>query len=192
MSVRETTGVRGLARILSSLSDGRTRSVAELVLEESLSRSTAFDLVRRLLEARLLARGPTGKLTIGPRFIEFGFNRFGLARLHGPAEAILRWLRDHCDATVKLTCADGDERLTLAASFSEWARLGATDRPATVSLGICGENGAEVARLDLICRQNSSRPERTEIEKLALRAKASLEHHLRGDTMNLNLDLSSN
>lgn len=181
MSVRETTGVAGVARILATLSDGKARSVAELAAEQGLSRSTAFDLARRLLQAKLVARDAARKLTIGHRFIAFGFSRFGLARLHGPGEAILAWLRDHCDATVRLTCADRGERMVLAVLSGAWAKS-AAHRAATMSFAVCDENGAEAARLELVCRPNSSRPERAEIVQLALRAKASLEHHLRGET----------
>jgi DNA-binding IclR family transcriptional regulator len=184
VSVSDTVGVSGLARILSSLSDGNARSVADLAREQALPRSTAFDLVKRLQEAQLVAREPTGKLVAGPRFIALAFSRFGLERLHGPAEAILTWLRDHCDATARLTCAGPRERVMLAASSAAWAKSAAMDRPATMSYALYDAGGAEVARLDLICRHISSRTERSEIETLALRAKASLEYHLRDEAAN--------
>jgi len=181
MSVRDTTGVNGVARILSRLSDGTPRSVTELAQEEGLARSTAFDLVRRLQEARLIARESTGKLVAGPATIALGFSRFGLARLHGPAEALLSWLRDHCDATATLSCADGGERVTLASFLANWPKSAEADRATTLTYAICGEGGLEVARLDVACRPNASRFERAETELLALRAKTSLELHLRDE-----------
>jgi DNA-binding IclR family transcriptional regulator len=184
MSVRDTTGVNGVARILSRLSDGTPRTVTDLAREEGLARSTAFDLVRRLLEARLIAREPTGKLVAGPAAIALAFSRFGLARLHGPAEALLGWLRDHCDATATLSCADRGERVTLASFLASRPKSAAADRATTLSYAICGEGGLEVARLDVVCRPNASRTERAETELLALRAKTSLEHHLRDEAPN--------
>jgi hypothetical protein len=179
MSVRFTTGVGGLARVLARLVDGTPRSVAELARTERLSRSSAFDLVRRLQAAELVERDPAGKLIAGPRLIALAFGRFGLARLRGPAEALLAWLRDHGDAATSLTCADGEERVKLLSFAADWARPAVKDRPATLTYPIFAENGREAARLELICRHNCSRAERAEIESLALRVKASLEHYLR-------------
>ena len=181
MSVRDTTGVNGIARILSRLSDGAPRTVTDLAREEGLARSTAFVFIRRLQEARLVAREPAGKLVAGPAAIALGFSRFGLARLHGPAEALLSWLRDHCDATATLSCADRGERVTLASFPANRSKSTAMDRATTLTYAICGEGGLEVARLDMVCRPNTSRSERAEIESLALRVKASLEHHLRDE-----------
>jgi IclR helix-turn-helix domain len=178
MSVEDTIGVSGLARILSTLSDGKARRVSELAQEEGLSRSTAFDLARRLIAAELVARDAAGRLIAGPRLIALSFGRFGLGRLHGPAEAILGWLRDHCDATVSLTCAGPDKRVTLAAFAAPRVRSGATDRTPRMSWPIHRDDGAEAARLELICRHSLSRSERAEIEQLAARTKATLEHYL--------------
>jgi DNA-binding IclR family transcriptional regulator len=182
VSARDTTGVNGVARILASLSDGSPRTVPDLAREVGLARSTAFDLVRRLQEARLIAREPTGKLVAGPVAIALSFSRFGLARLHGPAEALLSWLRDHCDATATLSCVDRGERVTLASFLANRPKSAAADRATTLTYAICGEGGLEVARLDVVCRPNASRSERSETELLALRAKASLEHHLRDES----------
>lgn len=179
MSVRDTTGVNGAAHILSCLSDGTARTTTELAREAGLARSTAFDLVRRLQQARLVRREATGKLVAGPAAIALGFARFGLAPLHGPAEALLGWLRDHCDATATLTCADRGERVTLASSLASRPKSAPADRSATLSYAICGEGNLEVARLDVSCRSNAPRSERAETELLALRVKTSLEHYLR-------------
>jgi hypothetical protein len=181
MSVRETTGVRGVARILTHLSDGAPRTVAELAEETGLARSTAFDLVRRLEDAQIVAREATGRLIAGPAAIALSFGRFGLARLHGPAEALLRWLRDHCDASATLTCMAGGECVTLASFSASWPRPTLTGRSPTLSHAICAESGAEVARLEVVCRPNCSRSESAEIGILAMRAKASLELYLRED-----------
>ena len=172
MSVRDTTGVSGLVRVLARLAEGSPSSVAELARDEDLSRSSAFALARRLEAAQLVARDLEGKLIAGPQAIALAYSRFGLAQLYGPAEAVLRWLRDHGAATAKLTC-DGD-RTTLLSFCAD----GAKPAGATFSHAICDENGA-AARLEVACRSDISALDRAEIEQLALRAKATLEHHLR-------------
>jgi DNA-binding transcriptional ArsR family regulator len=172
VSVRDTTGVSGLVRVLARLAEGSPSSVAELARDEDLSRSSAFALARRLEAAQLVARDLEGKLIAGPQAIALAYSRFGLAQLYGPADAVLRWLRDHGAATAKLTC-DGD-RTTLLSFCAD----GAKPAGATFSHAICDENGA-AARLEVACRSDISALDRAEIEQLALRAKATLEHHLR-------------
>lgn len=181
MSVQDTVGVSAVAKILSRLADGASRSVADLTKSEGLSRSSAFELTRRLEAAELVVREPGGKIVVGPRAIALAFGRFGVAPLHGPAQALLAWLRDHCDATAILSCTGEGDRVTLASYSARWTRSAAKERPVTMSYSIYGSGGREVARLDLICRSNCSRIERSEVEKLALRAKASLERRLAGE-----------
>jgi hypothetical protein len=178
VSVQETTGVSGVARILSRLSDGAPRTVTELAEETGLARATAFDIVRRLQNAQIVAREATGKIIPGPAAIALSFSRFSLKRLHGPAEALLRWLRDHCDATAALTCMADGERMPLASFAANWAGSTSGGRPQTLSYPICAESGMEVARLEVICRPDCSRSESAEIGLLATRAKVSLEHYL--------------
>jgi hypothetical protein len=137
--------------------------------------------MRRLEAAQLIGREPGGKIIAGPCAIALAFGRFGVAPLHGPGQALLVWLRDHCDATAILSCMGEDERITLASFSARWTGLVAKERSLTMSYPICESSGREVARLDLVCRNNCSRIERNEIEKLALRAKASLERHLVGE-----------
>ncbi len=184
MSVRDTTGVGGLARVLRRLAEGTGESVAQLALSEGLSRSSAFALARRLEAAQLVTRGVSGRLSVGPQAISMAYARFGLARLHGPAEAVLRWLRDHGAATAKLTCDSEGHRLTLL-----WFSADA-GKPAGAMFthAISDENGVEAARLEVKCRQNAAEPEQSEIEHLALRAKATLEHHLRGELRSHDFD----
>jgi hypothetical protein len=181
MSVKDTKGVSGVARVLSRLADGTPRTVAELSRSEALSRSTTFALVRKLEAAQLIARGHSGKLTVGSRAKTLAFARFGLARLHGPGEALVRWLSDHCEATTALTCAANGERVTLVSVCADRGRSGAKERPSNATYPICDGAGRELARLELACRPNSSRSERAENESLALRVKATLEHHLCGE-----------
>jgi hypothetical protein len=173
VSVRDTTGVSALVRVLGRLAEGSPWSVAELARDEDLSRSSAFALARRLEAAQLVARDLEGKLIAGPQAIALAYARFGLAQLYGPAEAVLRWLRDHGAATTKLTC-DGD-RTTLLSFSADGANAGAT-----FSHAICDENGGAAARLEVVCRRDIAAPERAELERLAVRAKATLEHHLHG------------
>jgi len=178
VSVRDTTGVSGLVSVLRRLADGRAESVAQLARDEGLSRSSAFGLARRLEAAQLIARDLQGKIIAGPQAIALAYGRFGVARLHGPAEAVLRWLRDHGAVTAKLTCEGDGERLTLL-SFSADGEKACEDRVATISHAVSDESGGEAARLEVICGQEIAESERAEIERLALRAKATLEHHLR-------------
>ncbi len=179
MSVRETKGVGGLARMLCRLAGGGAYSVADLASAEGLSRSTAYRLAKRLHAAQLVARDPSGKLIAGPRAVALGYGRFGVTPLHGPAEAILRWLRDHCDATATLTCADGNRRVTLLSFSASWARPGAEARPSSITHEIRDSSGREAARLEIACGPNLGKGRRAEVDALAQRAKASLEHHLR-------------
>ena len=179
MSVTQTKGVGGLARMLRRLSDGPACSVAEIASAEGLSRSTAYRLARRLQSAQLVARGPSGNLIAGPGAVALGYGRFGVTRLHGPAEAILRWLRDHCDATTTLTCADGNQRVTLLSFGASWVRPGAGARAATITHEIRDSSGREAARLEIACGANVGKARRAEIDALAQRARATLEHHLR-------------
>ncbi|HEY1944327.1 MAG TPA: helix-turn-helix domain-containing protein [Roseiarcus sp.] len=179
MSVTQTKGVGGLARMLRRLSDGPASSVADIASAEGLSRSTAYRLAKRLQIAQIVARDPSGKLIAGPGAVALGYGRFGVTRLHGPAEAILRWLRDHCDATTSLTCADGTQRVTLLCFSASWARPGAAARGATITHEIRNPSGREAARLEIACGANLGKARRAEIDALAQRAKATLEHHLR-------------
>jgi len=178
MSVRDTTGVSGLARVLSRLAEGTAESVAELALAEGLSRSSAFELARRLETAQLVARAKSGKLVAGPNAIALAYARFGLARLFGPAEAVLRWLRDHGAATAKLTCDRDGERSTLI-SFSAEGAKGSQEGEATLTYAIRKGCGAEAARLEVACRPTLAANERVEIERLARRAWMTLEHRVR-------------
>jgi hypothetical protein len=111
--------------------------------------------------------------------VALGYGRFGVAKLHGPAEAILRWLRYHCDATTTRTCADGNRRVTLLSFSASWARPGAEARGPTITHEICDSSGREAALLEIACGANLAKARRAEIDALAHRAKASLEHHLR-------------
>ncbi len=177
MSVQDTAGVSALALILQRLSDGRETRVAALIDDEGLARSTTFDVIRRLRAAGFVSSAPGGKIRAGAKLVALGYSRFGLAALHGPGEAVARWLRDHCDATVRLSCANGDGRLTLAL-FPGAKKTCAPEPTHTLSLPICREDGAEVARLDVTCPRASSQSEISEIEVLAQRAKLTLEAYL--------------
>jgi hypothetical protein len=178
VSVRDTTGVGGLARVFRRLADRTAGGVAEFAAAEGLSRSTAFDLARRLEAAGLVAREPSGKLVAGSRAMALAYARYGLARLHGPAEAVLRWLRDHGEVGVKLTCEGDGERLTLLAFNADGAKA-SEDHAATRIYAVRDERGDEAARLEVALRKCIAETERAEIERLSLRAKATLEHHLR-------------
>jgi hypothetical protein len=181
MSVEDTTGVRALARILHGLADGQDHRVADFIEDESISRSTAFDVVRRLRLAGFVSPAPRGRIRAGSRLVALGYSRFGLTALHGPAEAIARWLRDHTAATVRLSCGGRDQPVTLAYFTGAKAKRGADSF--TISLPVCRDDGGEAAVLDITPSHAPSRSEATEIDAMARRAKLTLESYLRGDSV---------
>ncbi|NTE68193.1 IclR family transcriptional regulator [Agrobacterium tumefaciens] len=111
--LKESTGARSLRRAIEILglieSKGRGLSVSEIVGELSLPRSTAYEIVRVLLETRLLAQEDSdAKFKLGARLFELGMHYRSHDRLLQEGSRILAALRDETGETVQLSILDGD------------------------------------------------------------------------------------
>lgn len=160
-----SAGVRVMARLLRRAAEAPD-SLAVIAVEESLPRSTLFEVAARLEAAGLLQR-EAGRLVPGPAALRLAFAAHGLAGLSGPAEAILRQLQNETGGEVALL-GDGGEVLRLA------LRRDAAREGATLSLPI-GDGGA---RVEVGLPPNVARAERLLAAAALARARDSLESHL--------------
>ena len=69
MSVVATTGVGVLARLINRLGSGEAMTAASFAAREGFARSTVFDVTRRMEDAGLLQRDPSGTLMPGPALV---------------------------------------------------------------------------------------------------------------------------
>ena len=166
MSVVATTGVGMLARLIGRLGSGEVMTAAGFAADEGFARSTAFDVVRRMEDAGLLRRDLTGTLMAGPCLVKLALSPYGLASLHGPAEALLTQLRDETHGTARLIAPDGTALLTLA------GYRGDRDGP------VLEAAVAERARVELRLRPNTTRSEREHAQLRLARTAISLAHYL--------------
>lgn len=177
MSQSETAGVAALGRILARLSKGEPLSVVELVTSEGLARSTAFAVVKRMEAVQLVAKRQDGSLVPGPAAGEFAYAAFGLAPLHGRAEALLGWLRDETNAGVELRGFDGRTYLPLVMlSISTKGLVKGDELAFAVRRG-----GAQVAQL--LLHPSSASLGVDNCASLALQAVAQLESYLAENTI---------
>lgn len=167
MSVEETQGVASLARILAELSRDDSTSVMDLAEKADVSRSTAFDIVRRLSDAQLIRRRLDGAITAGPAAITLGFAAFGIAPLAGPAETLLAWLHERSDAFTELVVGD-----TAIIAF------GKPQYEMHLDAAISDATGVDRARLRLAWRPHTSLTERQRIAVDFERVRQTLEQHL--------------
>lgn len=110
---KESTGARSLRRAIDILGlveeKGRGLSVSELVADLGLPRSTAYEIVRVLLDTRLLVQDESeGKFRLGARLFELGMNYRRHDRLLQEGSRILAALRDETGETVQLSIIEGD------------------------------------------------------------------------------------
>ena len=161
-----TRGVTVLGQVLANIAETPGFTAAELAASEDLPRSSVFDIVRRLDDAGFLARGEGGRLAPGPEAIRLGFAAYGLQPLCGPAEALLRLLRDQADATAALMVGD-----TVLLRLAARRQIG--DDPPTFSAPV-----GEQARLTLTLRQGATRAARASAEALFQHVALSLGHYL--------------
>ncbi len=169
MSVAATTGVGVLARLLRRLGDGAATTVAEFAAAEGLARSTVFVVSRRMEAAGLLQRDLDGRLFAGPAAVRLALAEYGLAPLHGPAEALLAQLRDETLASVRLVADDGNVVLAYAARRGEAEGL-VLEAPVT-----------ERARIVLKLRVNATRAEREDAQLRLTRCAITLRHYLEAE-----------
>ncbi|MDB5527463.1 MAG: hypothetical protein JWR51_566 [Devosia sp.] len=114
MSSDQSAGVATLGLILSRMATGEPLSVNALVADEGVARSTAFAVVKRMVEAGLVSKQPDGRLVPGTAAGAFAYAASNLAPLHGRAVPILTWLRDQTNAGVELQACQGATYQTLA------------------------------------------------------------------------------
>jgi hypothetical protein len=167
MSVEETQGVASLARILAELGRNDGASVMDLAEKTEVSRSTAFDIIRRLSDAQLIRRRLDGAITAGPAAITLGFAAFGIAPLAGPAETLLAWLHERSDAFAELV-----------AGGASIIAFGKPQHEIHLDAAITDTAGAERARLRLAWRPHTSVTERQRIIVDFERVRQTLEQHL--------------
>jgi hypothetical protein len=169
MSVGSTTGVTVLARMLRRMAEGEAGTVTAFAEAEGFARSTVFDISRRLEAAGFVERDVDGALQAGPAAISLALAEWGIAALHGPAEALLAQLRDEAQANVRLVAGDGTTILEFA---TKRASAIGTELSAAVT---------EHVRLALSVRANAARAERDEAALRLAHYAASLRHYLATD-----------
>jgi len=177
MSQSETAGVAALGRILARLSQGEPVSVVELVASEGLARSTAFAVVKRMEAVQLVAKRHDGTLVPGSAAGEFAYAAFGLAPLHGRAEALLGWLRDETNAGVELRGFDGRSYLPLVTLSTSAKGLVKSEALAFA----VRHRGTEVARL--LLHPSSASVDADSCVSLAQQTVAQLEGYLLENTV---------
>ncbi|HTM76273.1 MAG TPA: hypothetical protein VL133_01390 [Devosia sp.] len=102
MSEDSSTGVGALARMLVRIGQGSELGVAQLAAEEGVARATAFDVVRRLSDAKMAGEHAINSLGPGTAAITMAFAVCGLTPLRGAAEALLALLHEETGARVEL------------------------------------------------------------------------------------------
>lgn len=177
MSTDQSAGVWALGRILSRMATGEALTVNALVAEEDIARSTAFAVVKRLVEAGLVSKQGDGTLVPGTAAGAFAYAASNLAPLYGRAGPILTWLRDQTNAAVELRAQDGASALTLA-RFS--ASSGTERLPSSVLEFPILRGASEAAVLLVFCTEASM--EQQACRSLAAEAINRLEDILAEDT----------
>lgn len=167
MSVQETLGVGALARILKEIGQGDAASVAELAARTDVSRTTSFEIVRRLQEAQLVRRDMDGGITAGPAATALGFAAFGIASLAGRAETLLAWLHERSDAFAELVVGQ-----------TSLIALGKPKPDVNLDAPVTDATGTERARLRLAWRPHTTQAERQRISADFERVRISLEQYL--------------
>ena len=162
-----TRGVEVMVRVLERLAAGPEVKVAELAETEDIARSSLFDIVRRLESAGLLDRRAGGWLAPGPQAVALAFARAGLPGLQGPAEALLRLLRDETGGTATLV-AGKIELLHVSSGRPE-----SQSEPVTFAAAIGG-----TAILRLVLGHGVTRAGRAETEALFQQVVLTLESRL--------------
>lgn len=177
MSVTGTTGVMAVGQILQCLTQESMVTVTELAQRCGIARSTAFDIVGRLEAAGLVERTAGGQVSVGPAAIAFGFARFGFARLHGPAEAVLMWLRDEtCASAALVSGSGGEEKIILMAAADGRKSMSGE----TLSKAVRDASGKEMAHLRLTFPPGASRADRARAALHLQRAVDTLARYLNG------------
>ncbi|MDB5586104.1 MAG: hypothetical protein JWP26_1074 [Devosia sp.] len=173
MSKDQSAGVATLGLILSRMATGEPLSVGALVADGGVARSTAFAVVKRMVEAGLVSKQPDGHLVPGTAAGAFAYAASNLAPLHGRAAPILTWLRDQTNAGVELQACHGATYQTLA-RFS--ASPGSEKPSGKPLLFTVRRADKEAAILRMFCTEASI--EEATCRTLAAEAVSRLEHML--------------
>jgi hypothetical protein len=170
MIANSTAGVSAMAAILATLAKQDRQTVAELCTQRKIPRSTAFQIVGKLLSAGFLSQAGQGRLTLGPEAVRLGYARSELAELAGPAEAVISWLRNETGAKVRLQ-AGGQVAIQL---------VSLPDKPIVhdIELPVCNAAGQAVALLQMQYRKGATRTENAHALHCCQRARQSLEPYL--------------
>lgn len=174
MAKGSTAGVTAVATILERLTRKGSVTVSQLIDDGVIARSTAFDVVRRLRDAGLIKDALHHRLTPGPELVKLGFARLGLEALCGPAEAVLKWLRDQTNSTVVMTAPEADVELLRFDSTIQRDEC-ALD---ILSSDICRLDRTVAASIRIEFFARCATFDRLEFEALLSRCTITLEQHL--------------
>lgn len=174
---KETAGIAAFSRIFSSVAEGDVQSVASLIESQGIVRSTAFDVVKRMEAAGLIARQTDGRLIPGAAAGVFAFAGVHLGPLFGPAQTLLPWLREKTNASIALLASDGASLTTLLSYPAKWDRGKPAGAPLIMPIKA---HNAEVARLRVALPPGASAEETDKCEELAAATARELQAYLRG------------
>jgi DNA-binding IclR family transcriptional regulator len=174
MSVNDTAGVSAMAAILATLAEHDRQTVSQLCARREIPRSTAFQIVDKLLSAGFLSKAGQGRLTLGPEAVRLGYARSELAELAGPAEALISWLRSETGTDVSLQAGSQTRSKTRVQLIS------IPDKPfqPDARLPVCTAAGQEVAILQMKYRKGATRSDNAYALHCCHRARKSLEAYL--------------
>lgn len=173
MKAAESASIDALGRILRRLSKDSGFKVDQFCEREGASRSTVFDLVRRLEITGLVVRNASGGISWGHRLVALVYSEFGVAALHGPALPICRELRDQTGCTVILrTSRPSREVLLRIEGFLAHGPFEARDT------SLVDGDGILRARLEIEVPSSLNADQRRDVRVSLLAARAALLRHL--------------
>jgi len=113
-----TAGVTALTRLLQGAAEGGPVPVSDLAARAGVPRSSAYEIVAKLVAAGFLIRLPQACVGIGPEATRLAFASAGLVRLAGPARPVLGWLAEETAVAARLTTAQGVPLLVQPRGFA--------------------------------------------------------------------------
>lgn len=174
MKAAENASIEALGRLLKRLSMDSGFKVDKFCEIEGASRSTVFDLVRRLETHGLVVRNANGGMGWGHQLVALAYSEFGVASLHGPALPICRELRDQTGCTVILRTARRSRDVLLR--IEGFLAHGAVESRDT---NLVDGAGILRARLEIEVPASLTADQRRDIRVSILAARAALLRHLR-------------
>ena len=174
---KETAGIAAFSRIFSSVAAGDVENVASLIDSQGIIRSTAFDVVKRMEAAGLIAKQIDGHLMPGVTAGVFAYAGVHLGPLFGPAQTLLPWLREKTNASIALLASDGASLTTLLNYAAKWDKGKQIAAPLIVPIKV---HNVEVTRLRVALFPGASAEETKKCEELAMATARELQSYLRG------------